>query len=85
MSIVYTQLDVKRVLFQAIQFSVSTQFSSIWPIDSTLSGTTTPGQIGPVSGSNEEILLISQRSSNTGTSSSERLESYPGHLWEGVP
>ena len=29
-------LNVKTVLFQAIQFSISTQFSSIWPIDRTL-------------------------------------------------
>ena len=55
---VYTQLDVKivlfqtiqfsistvsiskTVLFQAVQFSINTQFSSIWPIDRTLSGAT---------------------------------------------
>ena len=30
-------LNVKTVLFQAIHFSISTQFSSIWPIDRTLS------------------------------------------------
>ena len=29
---VYKQLNVKTVLFQTIQFSISTQFSSIWPI-----------------------------------------------------
>ena len=29
---------------QAIQFSISTQFSCIWHIDRTLSGATTPGQ-----------------------------------------
>ena len=29
-------LNVKRVPFQAIQFSITTQFSSIWPIDWTL-------------------------------------------------
>ena len=39
----YTQLNVKTVLFQMIKFSISTQFSSIWPIDRTLSGTTIPG------------------------------------------
>ena len=39
---VYTQLNVKTVLFQTIQFSISTHFSSIWPIDRTLSGTNTP-------------------------------------------
>ena len=31
----------KTVLFQTIQFSLSTQFSSIWHIDKTLSGATT--------------------------------------------
>ena len=34
-------LNVKTDLFQAIQFSISTQFSSIWPIDRALSGPTT--------------------------------------------
>ena len=37
----------KTVLFLTIQFFISTQFSSIWPIDRTLSGATTPGQTGP--------------------------------------
>ena len=35
-------LNHKTVLFQAIQFGISTQFSSIWSIDRTLSGATTP-------------------------------------------
>ena len=39
-------LNVKTYLFQAIQFSIDTQFSSIWPIDRILSGVTTPGQSG---------------------------------------
>ena len=39
----------KTVLFQAIQFSISTQFSFIWPIDRTQQSTTTPGQSGPES------------------------------------
>ena len=30
-------LDAKQVLFQAIQFSTSTQFNSIWAIDRVLS------------------------------------------------
>ena len=42
--ILFTQLNVKTVLFQVIQFSISTYFSSIWPIDRTLSGATTPSQ-----------------------------------------
>ena len=37
-------LNIKTVLFQVIQFSISTQFSSIWPINRALSGATTPGQ-----------------------------------------
>ena len=34
----------QTVLIQTIQFSISMQFSSIWPTDRTLSGATTPGQ-----------------------------------------
>ena len=48
----------KTVLFQTIQFSVSTQFSSIF--GSTLSGTTTPGKSGPGSDGNEGVLRIPQ-------------------------
>ena len=44
---IYTQLNVKTVLLQTIQFSISTQFSSIWPINRALSGVTTPGQSRP--------------------------------------
>ena len=47
---------MKTVLFQVNQFSISTQFSSIWPIDSTLSGATTPDQSGPGSNINEGVL-----------------------------
>ena len=39
-------LYIQTVLFQTIQFSISTLFSSIWLIDRTLSGATTPGQSG---------------------------------------
>ena len=76
-------LDAKTVLFQAIQFSISTQFSSIWPIDRTLSGATTPDQSGPGSDSNEEVLHISQTSNITGASPSDCLVSYPGHSLAG--
>ena len=51
---VYTQLNVKIVLFRTIQFS------SIWPIDRTLSGATTPSQSGPGSDGNEGVLHIPQ-------------------------
>ena len=48
----------KTVLFQAIQFSTSTQFSSIWPINRTLSGATTPSQSGSRSNGNERVIRI---------------------------
>ena len=59
-------LNVKTVLFQTIQFSISTQFSSIWSINRTLSGATTPGQSGPESDSDERVLCIAQSPSITG-------------------
>ena len=72
----------KTVLFQTIQFSISTQFSSIWPIDRTLSGATTSGQSGLGSDAEKAVLCIPQSSSITGTSPSDYLVSYPGHmLW----
>ena len=74
----------KTVLFK--QFSLAkVQFSSIWPIDRTLSGATTPGQSGPRSVSNEGVICIPQNSSITGTLPSNCLVSFPGHLlWGGV-
>ena len=62
---IYTQLSIKTVLFQTIQFCVIIQFSSIWPIDKTLSGATTPSQSEPGSVANEEIFDIPQSSSIT--------------------
>ena len=53
----------KALSFQTIQFSISTQFSSIWPIDRTLSGNTIPSQSEPGSNSNEGVLHIPQSSS----------------------
>ena len=44
-SLAKTQLVRPMDLFQTIQFSLIIQFSSIWPIDRTLYGATTPGQI----------------------------------------
>ena len=70
----------KTVLFQIIQFSISTQFSSIWCIHRILSGATTPSQSGPGSDGNKEILCILQNSSMTGASPSDCLVSYVGHL-----
>ena len=56
--------------------------SCIWPIGRTLSGTTTPGQSGPQSDENEEVLYISQRFNITGASPSDCFVSYPVHLLE---
>ena len=51
-------LYIQSVRFQTIQFSINTQFSSIWLIDRTLSGPTTPGQSEPVSDGNKGALPI---------------------------
>ena len=48
----------KTVPFQTIQFSISTQFSSIWLIDKTLSDATTPGQRGLEIDGNKGVLNI---------------------------
>ena len=52
----------------------------MWPIGRTLSGATTPCQCGPGSDGNEGVLCIPQSYRITGTSSSDCLVSYPGHL-----
>ena len=83
---VHTQLNVKTVLFQVIQFTISMQFSSIWPIDRTLSGATTLGLSGPRSDGNERVLHMPQSSCITGTSPSDCLVSYlPHSLWGSYP
>ena len=69
-------LTVKAVLFQPIPFNISTQFISIWPIDRTLSGTTTPGQSEPGSHGNDGLLRIPQSSSITEISPSYCLKLY---------
>ena len=55
---------------------MSAHFSSILPIDRTLSGSTTPGQSGPRSDSNNEVLRIPKISSISGTSPSDCFMSY---------
>ena len=62
----------KTILFQTTQFSMQklfyfkqlslalVQFSSIWPIDRTLSSATAPGQSGCVSDGNEWVLRFLQ-------------------------
>ena len=52
---------------------------SIWPIDKTLSGATTPGQSGPGSNGIKRVLHIPQIS-KARASPSDVLLSYPGHL-----
>ena len=73
------------VLFQTIQFSIRTLFSSIIPKDRTLSGATTLTQSEPGSDGNEGILLIPQSCKITRTS---RLDCLSRTLvvcvWRGV-
>ena len=57
----YKLFNVKTVLFQEIQFTISTRFISVWPIYRTLSGATSRGQSGPGSNGNKEVLHISQK------------------------
>ena len=56
-----------------MQFSISTQFSSIQPIDAALSGVTTPGESRPGNDGNEGVLHIPQSSSITEISPSDCL------------
>ena len=65
-----------------IQLNISRQLSSIWPIDGTLSGATTPGLSWPGSDDNKGVLCILQSSSITGASQSDFSVSYPGHSLE---
>ena len=79
-------LYISTVLFQTIQFSISTLFSFVLPIDSTLTGATTPGQSGPGSDGNKRVLGIPQNSSITGALPSDSLVPYLGHsLRESYP
>ena len=72
-------LNIKTVLFQVIQFNISTHFSSISPIDRNLTDATTPGQSELGSDGNEGITRIPQSSSISGTSPSDCFVSYPEH------
>ena len=76
------QFKCNNSSIQTIQFSISTQLSSIWPIDRTLSDSTTPVQSGPWSKGNDEVLCIPQSSNTTGAQPSDCLVSYQGHLLE---
>ena len=55
--------------------------SPIWPIDRTLTGTTTQGQIGHGSNGNEDVLYIPQ-SSRDSTSNAVQW-THPGYSLEG--
>ena len=74
-SYLQTQLNIKTVLFQTIQFSVSNFFMHSIKVkkflsDTTLLGPTTLSQSGPMSDGNKGILRIPQSSSITRASSS---------------
>ena len=73
----FTELNIKTVLFQAMQFSLSTH-SFIGSIDRTLSSAITPGQSGSGNDGFEGVLHISQ--TFTRASPSDCLVSYSGHL-----
>ena len=53
--------------------------SSIWTIDRTLLGATTPGQSEPETDENKGILSIPQSSTTIGALPSDCLMSHPGH------
>ena len=53
--------------------------SPIWPVDRTLSGTTTLSQNGPGSYGNEGVLCMPQSSSINEVSKTDGLVSYPRH------
>ena len=72
------RLNFKVIPFQTIQFRMSTQISSIRPIDSTLLGAINLDQSGPGS-DDKDVLNIPQCSSITATSPSDCLVSYTEH------
>ena len=61
----HTFFYIQTVLFQTVWLSMSTLYSSIQPIDKTISGATTPGQSRPGSDGNEGVFYIPQSSSIT--------------------
>ena len=69
----------KAVLFQTIQFSISTEFSLIWPIDRIPWCATPLGHSGTGSNGNKGVIWIPPNSSITGTAPSDCLVSYTGH------
>ena len=80
----YKQFSLAKVqtdLFKTVQFSISTQFSSIWPIDRTLSGATNPAQSGQGNDGTGGVLCIPQSSCITGTSPSDCFVSKQDPRW----
>ena len=75
-------LNAKTVPFQVVQFSISKHFSSIWPIDRTLSCASTPNQNGAGSNGNEVTFHIPKSFSVTWNSPSDCWAWYPGHSFE---
>ena len=73
---------VLSIVIQQSQLNIGHLFAhivcSIWPIDRTLLGATTPGQSEPGSNSNEGVLRIPQIS-KAGASPTDGLISYPRH------
>ena len=70
----------KTVLLQAIQFSISTQFNSIQPIDWILSSASTRARVDLGAIGSKGVLRIPQSSSITGISPSNWLVSPQGWL-----
>ena len=79
------QLNGFKYFYALSQFSISHLFEhiicSIWLIDRTLLGATTPGQSGLESNGNEGVFCIPQIS-KAEASSSDGLMLYLGHSWE---
>ena len=84
-SVVYTQLNVKSVPFQTIQFGISTQFSFICLIDRTQSSGTSLGQSEQECDGNGGVLRIPQGSRITEPSSPDCFVSYPVYSELGSP
>ena len=82
---VFQVLVFKTCLFNIFicLHTVKCSNNSIWPIDGTLSGSTTPGQSRHGSNVYEEVLYI-LKSSWFRASPSDCLVSYPGHLLRGL-
>ena len=85
-SFVYTQLTIKTVLFQTIQFSISTQLKcqtvQFEPKKRNLPSAITFCLCGPGTDGNECVLLIHQSSSITGASLSGCFVTNPEHLFK---